>query len=562
MDYAAAKSLARDARRSDLWGARPRVSIALGGSVATAAMEDAVVATLWEEGFSTEVHHTPFAGWVTEALGSDGPDVWVIWLGSLGLSRGGTVFAEPDWAAMTAGVEALVARQRRVIVILPEPLPEEVDPFASAAAWRSRVCQRAIQTLPGSVITMSLTGLVAQHGLSNWHDARYWERAKMAAVPDAVALTGSLVGRTVARMHRPLVRAIAVDLDDTLWGGILSEVGPDGIDLDPDGSGRPFLQLQRYLKDLSLRGTPLALVSKNDDALVRETFARRPEMVLTLDDFAAVHASWEPKHVALSRFAKQVNIGVDAVCFLDDSSLERDEAQSILPGLIVPPLAEDPRDRVAELAGSGLFLQPVVDETDLLRARELRSRIAAHAELEQAERGNDLDDYLAGLDMRLEISAIDGENFDRALSLLHKTNQFNATLWRPSAGDLRRAVEDESVQADVFRLVDRVADSGIISVLISRVSDGKVEVLAWVLSCRVFGRGVEWAIAGYLAERAQSFANGTVSVPFQEGPRNGLMPRMLATMGLHRQDESDAAGRAVYAGVVTSATSFISLLSR
>ena len=562
MDYATAKSLARDARRSDLWDAHPRISIALGGSVATAAMEDAVVAALWEEGFSAEVHHTPFAGWVTEALGSDGPDVWVIWLGSLGLSRGGTVFAEPDWGAITAGVEALVARRRRVIVILPEPLPEEVDPFSSAAAWRSRVSQRAIQTLPGSVITMSLTGLVAQHGLSDWHDARYWERAKLAAAPDAVALTGSLVGRTVARIHRPLVRAIAVDLDDTLWGGILSEVGPDGIDLDPDGSGRPFLQLQRYLKDLSLRGTPLAIVSKNDDALVREAFARRSEMVLTLDDFAAVHASWEPKHVALSQFAEQVNIGIDTVCFLDDSSLERDQARSMLPGLIVPPLAEDPRDRVAELAGSGLFLQPVVDETDLLRAREVRSRIAAHAELEQAERVNGLDDYLAGLDMRLEMSSIDGENFDRALALLHKTNQFNATLWRPSAGELRRAIEDESVQADVFRLVDRVADSGIISVLISRASHGEIEVLAWVLSCRVFGRGVEWAIAGTLSERAQRIANGTVSVAFQEGPRNGLVPRTLETMGLRRQDESEAAGSVVYAGVATPPASYISVARR
>ena len=542
MDYATARASARRARQSTEWSERPTISIALGGSAATTVMEDAVVAALADEGFSSEIHHTPYMGWITEALAEGGPDVWVIWLASLGLTRGGTRLADPDWDGLLAGINALVQRRRRVIVVLPEPLPEEIDPLSPGAVWRRRVTRRAEDLLPETVIQLDLTALMVHRGLASWHDPRYWERAKMPASPDSASSTGELVGRIIARLYRPRVRAIAVDLDGTLWGGILGEVGPDGIELDPDGQGRAFLELQRYLKGLQQSGVPLGLVSKNDPELVRQVFARRSEMVLGLDDFVAVHASWGPKHVALADFAREVNIGLDTVCFLDDSPLERDEARSILPQLIVPELDADPNKRVPALAATGLFLRPVVDEADRLRTQDLRARLAEREDRASQVGHGDTDAYLKSLQMRLEASPIGDENFDRVLSLLHKTNQFNVTLWRPSAPELQATLSDGAVRADVFRLVDRVADSGIISVLISRTEDTHVEVIAWVLSCRVFGRGVEWAVASSLAKDARNTGTGIVRMPFREGPRNGRIPDVLASIGLRAEEGTSSGG--------------------
>ena len=562
MDYATARASARSARQSTEWSERPSISIALGGSTATTVMEDAVVAALADEGFSTEVHHTPYMGWITEALAGGGPDVWVIWLASLGLTRGGTRLVDPDWDGLLAGVDALVRRRRRVIVILPEALPEEIDPLSPGAVWRRRVTRRADELLPESVIRLDLTALMVNRGLASWHDPRYWERAKMPASPDAASATGELVGRVVSRLYRPRVRAIAVDLDGTLWGGILGEVGPDGIELDPDGQGRAFLELQRYLKGLQQSGVPLGLVSKNDPELVREVFTRRSEMVLEIDDFVAVHASWGPKHVALADFAREVNVGMDTVCFLDDSPLERDEARSFLPQLIVPDLEEDPNRRVPALAASGLFLRPVVDETDRLRTQDLRARLNERANLGSQAANGDKDAYLKSLEMRLEASRIGDENFDRALSLLHKTNQFNVSLWRPSAPELQATLSDGAVRADVFRLVDRVADSGIISVLISRTEDTHVEVLAWVLSCRVFGRGVEWALASSLAQDARTRGTGIVRMAFREGPRNGRIPDMLSSMGLQAEEvaSSDGIQQTYFSGFPTVPTSHVTVV--
>ncbi len=562
LDYATARASARLARASSESFTRPAVTVALGGSTATTVMEDALVATLSAEGFSAEIHHTPYMGWAAEALAEDGPDVWVIWLASLGLTRGGTRLVDPDWEGLAAGVRALIKRRRRVIVVLPEPLVEEIDPLSPAAAWRRDVIARAEELLPEAVIRLDLTGLLLHHGLDRWHDPRYWERAKMPASPDAASATGELIGRVIARLHRPRVRAVAVDLDGTLWGGILSEVGPDGIELDPDGRGRPFLELQRYLKGLQQSGVPLAIVSKNDPEIVREVFARRTEMVLALEDFIDIHASWEPKHLALADFAGVVNVDVSTVCFIDDSPLERDEARSMLPGLIVPELAEDPNARVSALAASGLFLRPVVDEADRLRTQDLKARRTERAEKQLREAAGGTDSYLKSLEMRLDVSPIDDASFDRALSLLHKTNQFNVTLWRPSAAELHAALSDGRVRGEVFRLVDRVADSGVISVLFSRIEETHVEMLAWVLSCRVFGRGVEWAVAGRLADHARDTVTGRVIAPYRVGPRNGRIPEVLSSLGLESEQGADAEGAEpmVYSGALKIPPTHVTLI--
>jgi FkbH-like protein len=328
----------------------------------------------------------------------------------------------------------------------------------------------------------------------------------------------------IARLFKPAIRAVVVDLDDTLWGGLVGEVGPEGVELDPDGLGRSYLELQQFLQDVSDRGVPIAVVSKNDDDQARRPFNERPEMVLSLDSVVNFAASWRPKYEAIAALAEKLNIGLDSICFLDDSLLERDEARRMLPGLIVPELPAAPGKRVEFLIRSRLFTAPVISEED-------RGRVEYYKQSLQVVPEN-LDGYLESLEMVLEPLAIDQTNRERVLSLLHKTNQFNVTLWRPTPGELNTFLDSHENYAYAFRLNDRLGDAGIIAVVLAQPDGPSCRLTAWVMSCRVFGRGVEHATAEHLCAWLNDREFEAVEVPFVEGPRNSLVPAVLTSLGL------------------------------
>lgn len=521
------------ALRLDSTLSRTPLRLVLGGNANLDFLMPALRVGLAAEGFEAKIRSSAYGNWISETFeGAAQPaeDVWVIWLSGMGASRGMTERPAFDAAATAAAAERLLAKGVKVVVVHPEPVLAEADPFSPFVAWRRDLIAKLTAALPPGVVQLSVDHLVRQVGMGAWVATRYWEQAKAPCHPDAASAVGSELASVVARMMRPAVRAVAVDLDDTLWGGLVGEVGPEGLDLDPDGTGRPFIELQRFLLDLTDRGIPLAVVSKNEDAVARRPFTERPEMILSLDSFVRFDASWNPKFEAIKALAQQLNIGIDAICFLDDSPKERDEARGMLPGLIVPELPTQPAKRVEHLLQSRLFMTPVVREEDRLRV-EFFKRAAVPAP-------TDLNEYLSSLDMTLEVMRLDASNIDRPLSLLHKTNQFNLTLWRPAPGELVEFVSDSANYAYAFRLKDRVSDAGIISVLLARPEDGRVKMAGWVLSCRVFNRGVEWAAAQHLAQWIEQQGAGPVVAPFAAGPRNGLVTEVLSNLGL-AQDGAD-----------------------
>lgn len=482
---------------------------------------------LAEERFNVIVRATAYGNWISETFDEpDGTsdDLWVVWLSGMGASRGLTERPDVDVASIAAAAQRLVDRGVKVVLIHPEPLLSEDDPFSPFVAWRRGISNKLTELLPPAVVQLSVEHLVRRLGINAWAATRYWEQAKAPCHPDAATVVGLEVAAVVARMLRPVVRAVAVDLDDTMWGGLVGEVGPEGLDLDPDGTGRPFIELQRLLLDIMARGIPLAVVSKNDDEVARRPFAERPEILLSIDSFVRFDASWRPKYEAITSLAEQLNIGVDAICFLDDSAKERDEAKRMLPGLIVPDLPDAPAKRVAHLIRSRLFMTPVISEEDRLRVAFFkRAAIPAPA---------DLDEYLSSLEMRLDTARVDASNMDRTLSLLHKTNQFNLTLWRPSPAEMTEFVTDASNYAYTYRLKDSVGDAGIIAVLLAKVHADNVSLAGWVMSCRVFNRGVEWAIAEHFDAWVATQGTVPVNAPYCVGPRNALMADVLANIGL------------------------------
>jgi FkbH-like protein len=532
--YAEAVKLDNALRRESNAG-RTVLRVVLAGNANLDFLAPAVRVGLAAEGFEVIVRSSAYGNWISETfddLDATNDDFWIVWLSGMGISRGMTERPEVDIAGTTAAAERLIARGVKVVLVPPEPLLVEDDPFSPFIAWRRGIAERLSAALPPAVVQLSLEHIVRRMGTDSWVATRYWEQAKAPCHPDAATAVGSELATVIARMMRPAVRAVAVDLDDTLWGGLVGEVGSEGLDLDPDGTGRPFIELQRLLLDLIDRGIPLAVVSKNDDAVARRPFSERPEMLLSLDSFVRFEASWGPKYEVIIDLAKQLNIGVDAICFLDDSPKERDEARRMLPGLIVPELPESPAKRVEHLLQSKLFMAPVVSDEDRLRV-EFFKHSAAPAPA-------NLDEYMSSLEMTLDAMRIDASNMERSLSLLHKTNQFNLTLWRPSPADLAKFVNDPSHYAYAFRLKDKVVDAGIIAVLLAKEESTRVELAAWVLSCRVFNRGVEWAIAQHLAAWVRQCGGASVAAPFTSGPRNALITKVLTSIGFESCETSDS----------------------
>jgi FkbH-like protein len=479
---------------------------------------------LASHGLCARVRCTSYNGWIPEALSDPEDDVWVIWLSGMGVTAGGTQHADLDVESIGAAVDRLRAIGRRVILIPPEPIPAEEDPFSPFVNSRRQADNELRARVGGQATMVQFDQLVWDLGMDDWFAGRYWDHGKAPAHPDAVTRAARLLGRVIAADQRPTVRAVAVDLDDTLWGGLVGEVGAHGLELDPAGGGRPYLELQRFLLDLSSRGVPIGIVSKNDQNVAESPFKERAEMLLQLDDAVFFSASWEPKHIALKRFAKQLNIGIDALCFLDDSAAERDQVRSMLPGVIVPELPPRPSDRVRHLLRSGIFLIPRVTEEDRLRVDYFRRKIR---EVDDSE---SLDDYLAGLQMKLVADRIDERSFERALTLLHKTNQFNFSMLRPSPSEFRTLI-DNATFAYTYRLVDRLGDAGVIGALIATLHHDCLRVDSWVMSCRVFGRGVEWAIAEHLSNAWIEMGRPPIEIQFLATARNSVSAPVSRTLG-------------------------------
>ena len=510
------------------------LKLVLGGNANVDFLVPGLTAQLLNEGFNPSISKIVMDGWIQETFNGDREaDAWVIWLSGMGATQGGIGRFDIDVEELLSATNRLLKNGCSVLIILPEPIALEDDPFSIFAKWRRGLVADIENRLPKAAILISIEHLVARIGMERWYASRYWEQAKIPCHPDAATLVGVEIGTTLSRLIRPIVKAVAVDLDNTLWGGLVGEVGPEGIDIDAAGTGRSFLALQRFLLDLTRSGIALAVVSKNDMDQAKRPFNELSEMILRLNNFVMFDASWEPKFKAIERLAKQLNIGVDSICFLDDSEQERSEAKAMIPSLIVPSLPINPSARVEYLTKSRLFMTPKYSEEDRLRIQFFQR--------DEIPVGTNLEDYLSNLNMEIDALPVIGNSFDRSLSLLHKTNQFNLSLWRPSRNELHNFASHENNYAFAFQLKDRLGDVGITSVLLADSHFDHLTVRAWVVSCRVFSRGFEWATIAHLFKWLETRSIRTISFDYVEGPRNKMMTDVLAKMGLNPNKLSNLA---------------------
>ncbi len=314
-----------------------------------------------------------------------------------------------------------------------------------------------------------------------------------AAIPDIKAALRGVNGRAK--------KLLVVDLDDTLWGGIVGEVGVEGLVLGGhDRVGEAFLDFQRALKALVRRGVLLGIVSKNEEQVALSAINSHPEMVLGRADFAGWRIDWTDKAHHIASLAAELNLGLQDVVFIDDNPAERARVREALPEVLVPDWPADPSHYAATLEQMVCFDAPDRTWEDGARNQMYAEEKERHTDREAV---GALDEWLHTLALQVSAERVNRTNVRRTIQLLNKTNQMNLSTRRLSEAELVEWVEQEGREAWVYRVEDRFGDSGLTGILSLQAVSGGGRVVDFVLSCRVMGRGVEETLLHHAVARAQ-----------------------------------------------------------
>ena len=377
--------------------------------------------------------------------------------------------------------------------------------------------------------------LAARHGRAEWRDSRMFLASRLPVSANSFSVYSRGVVRSFAALFRTPRKVLCTDLDNTLWGGILGEDGPDGISTGNAFPGNSYLQYQQYLKQLSSRGILLAIVSKNNESDVREAFqARAADLALTLDDFVATKVNWQDKANSIREIASELSLGLDSFVFVDDNPVECEAIRQELPevAVIAVPIAE-PWKLVEILSKQAFFDAIAITDDDIRRGAEYKAQ-AKRAELENTA-GN-RNEFLASLGIVCTFQSALQAPLSRAVQLLVKTNQFNLTTRRRSAAEIEEFSSAPGGQAVVVRAHDRFGDAGVVGLALARHQGRSCYIDSLLLSCRVIGRGIETALLAHLGQHAVQYGATRLVGEFTPTKKNAPCADFYSDHGFVRSD--------------------------
>ncbi|WP_328870169.1 HAD-IIIC family phosphatase [Streptomyces sp. NBC_00287] len=334
------------------------------------------------------------------------------------------------------------------------------------------------------------------------HDPRLAAYAKARLGPELLARYAREVGHLARALRGRARKVLVLDADQTLWDGVLGDAGPEGIAAAHTLRGEAFGRFQRVAKQLAAQGVLLAVCSKNDREPLLAVLREHPDMLLREPDFVAVHAGWGPKDVALREIAEALNLGVDSLVFADDSPFERGQVAGALPAVQLIALDDEPALHVERLLADGWFDVPELTDADLRRAEGYRSE-SDRARLRESAQS--YEEYLAQLGVVVELSALRPHEVARVAQLTQRTNQFNLTTRRMSAPEVQAYSDGPGGLVVTVGARDKFGDNGLVGAVFVRREPEAWHVDNALLSCRVFGRGIEQAaFAALLTEAAKT----------------------------------------------------------
>lgn len=367
-------------------------------------------------------------------------------------------------------------------------------------------------------------------GVAQWHDTGLWHRAKQEIALPAAPLYGDLLVRILAAKQGRSAKCLVLDLDNTLWGGVVGDDGLDGLIVGQGSAlGEAFVAFQDYVRELSRRGVILAVCSKNDEANALEPFDRHPDMVLRRQDIACFIANWSDKPANIRTIAQKLNIGLDSLVFIDDNPFERNLVRRELPMVSVPEVGEDPTGYIMAIADAGYFEGLSITDED----RERTSQYLGNRARETLRSSvTDLETYLHSLEMQLVWSPFDNLGVQRIVQLINKSNQFNLTTRRYTVQDVQAVMADPLAIGLQFRLIDRFGDNGVIAIVIGRLGPTQDLLIdTWLMSCRVLGRQVETTTLNVLAAEAKKLGARRMVGEYVPTKKNGMVRDHYARLG-------------------------------
>jgi FkbH-like protein len=353
--------------------------------------------------------------------------------------------------------------------------------------------------------------------------------ATVAVAHNLALLVRSALGRTR--------KVLVLDLDNTLWGGVIGDDGVSGIKLGKDSpEGEAYQDFQRYCLELKRRGIVLAVCSKNEPGTAHEGF-KHPDSVLKLNDFSAFRAGWGPKHEAIQEIAHELNLGLDSFVFVDDNPAERELVASQLPQVAVPRVGNNVARYAEHIERNGYFESARISSDDLARA----SQYAANAE-RAAVRATfaDYGEYLLSLQMKAEIGPFVPTYMDRIAQLTNKTNQFNLTTRRYTLAEIQRVADDKAWVTLYGRLIDRFGDNGLVTVVAGEQRGDELHLDLWLMSCRVLKRDMEHAMLDAVVREAKQRGIRSVVGYYLPTAKNKMVAGLFEQLGFSSVSKEDS----------------------
>lgn len=381
-----------------------------------------------------------------------------------------------------------------------------------------------------------LSYLAALVGLQEWYEESYWFSYKLAIGPKANVFLAESLGKILRAVYGKSRKCLVLDLDNTLWGGVIGDDGVMNLRLGNETpNGEAYVAFQQYCRELKNRGVLLAVCSKNDMETAKEGFSH-PDSILRVEDFAAFEANWEPKPQNLERIAKALNVGLESLVFVDDNPAERDIVAAQLPMVAVPDIGDDPSRFIEIIDRQGYF-----EALRLSREDAERTDLYAKDRKREALVGQyaNYDEYLKSLDMQAEIDSFNPYYLDRIAQLTNKTNQFNLTTRRYTAAQLQGMANDAAYITLYGRLKDKFGDNGVISVVAGEVQQGELHVLLWLMSCRVLKRGMEAAMLDALAHQCIHRKIRIIRGYYFKTAKNSMVSNHYGSLGFSLASSSD-----------------------
>ena len=438
-------------------------------------------------------------------------DIAIFWLPQSAITQGETISDSRRIELVLDAISLRVRAGASVYILLPEPGSYSSSQESDLENFRRNHIQ-AINDLFAQAKNVSLIPFetwVPRMDLKGWSDSRIWEIARLPGQVDFLPQISKIVGAIIANDLGYGIKAIAFDLDGTIWDGILGDLGVKGIELNRNGKGRSHIALQRFLYDQHQRGIFLGIVSKNDEIHAREVFTVRSEMILKSEMVSFWGVNWHEKSTNIERMAQKLNIDANTIVFLDDSKFEIFEVDQKFPKMNKILINHSKPSLIMELYQSELFLKT----RNVSAAKPLLQNIEILEGL-----SNQSDYKLSVFNLPIEDSEM-----DRTVSLINKTNQFNLTKNRTSRIKIQELSSSNSNFARNFEVFENDVSMGILSTVLVENIEGECRIIEWVLSCRAFSRGIEWFILLELAKWATNAGVGLISAEINPTERTKYM---------------------------------------